>query len=392
MSAVFQVAVMLGTRPEGIKCAPLIMALRDAEDIQVSVISTGQHKEMLAQALHPFGITPDVDFGLMRPQSDLPWLISNAIQATASYIREYKPDMLLVQGDTSTALAVSLGAFCEGTAVGHVEAGLRSHDRCNPFPEEVNRRTIALLAELHFAPTEAARDALIGEGVPEHKVLLTGNTVVDSLHYLTRHAMRPVKDIVGRSVQGKRLILVTAHRRESWGAPLKEICHAVLRLAQRYPDVLVVFPVHKNPVVRDVVHAHLRDMDSVCLLDPLEYFDFLSLLQGATLALTDSGGIQEEAPTFRVPVLVMRDVTERMEAVQAGLAQLVGTCSNTIVREASRLLDNADVYARMRTGHNPFGDGQASRRIVEAMRNWQQGCSRLLAPTQLFVPSAWGPC
>lgn len=372
MSALLQIALMLGTRPEGIKCAPLIMALRDAADIQLSVISTGQHQEMLRQALHPFGITPDVDLGLMRSHSDLPWLMSNTIQATANYIRQYKPHMLLVQGDTSTALAASLGAFCEGTAVGHVEAGLRSYDRCNPFPEEFNRRAIALMAELHFAPTEAARDALLSEGVPENKVVLTGNTVVDSLHYLDRYVLRSVEGIVGRSVQGRRLIVVTAHRRESWGAPLKEICHALRCLTQCYPDLLVVFPVHKNPAVCEVVQSQLCGVDSVCLLEPLEYFDFLSLLRAATLILTDSGGIQEEAPTFRVPVLVMRKVTERMEAVQAGLALLVGTCSNAIVREASRLLDDAESYARMRTGCNPFGDGRASERIVEALRNWQR--------------------
>lgn len=382
------VGVVLGTRPEAIKCAPVIQVLREAgQDFRVTVISTGQHREMLQQALSSFDLVPDVNLDLMLTASDLTHLMSRAIQDLAEYMRLDKPHILLVQGDTSTAFAGALAAFYQGIPVGHIEAGLRSGDRYNPFPEEVNRCAISLLADLHFAPTSAARDALLGERIPESSVLLTGNTAVDSLQQLTQCNLQPVDAIVKTPVNGRRLVLVTAHRREAWGAGLEEICHSVLQLAQRYPDVLFVFPVHKNPVVRNEVQAVLGRERSVCLLDSLEYRDLISVLRASFLVLTDSGGIQEEAPTFRVPVLVMRHVTERMEAVHAGLARLVGTTNNTIVREVSRLLDDPQAYALMRKGQNPFGDGLASQRIAQILRNWRKHRLPLLDPNQAFMPS-----
>lgn len=382
------VAIVIGTRPEAIKCAPLIRALRESgQDFRVTVISTGQHREMLQQALSSFDLVPDVDLNLMLATSDLSHLMGSAVQEIARYMCLDKPDILLVQGDTSTALAGSLAAFYQGIPVGHIEAGLRSGDRYNPFPEEANRCAISLLAELHFAPTSAARDALLEEHVPEGNILLTGNTVVDSLQYLVRCGLRSVDDVVRTSVNGKRLVLVTAHRREAWGAGLEEICCSVRHLARHYPDVLFVFPMHKNPVVRDKVNSVLGQEKSISLLDSLEYCDLITVLRASFLVLTDSGGIQEEAPTFKVPVLVLRQVTERMEGVHAGLARLVGTASETITREVSSLLDDPEAYELMRKGQNPFGDGLASQRIVQILRNWRNRRFPLLDPEQTFMTS-----
>lgn len=371
-SSPFSVTIVLGTRPEGIKCAPVILACRQCPSMQVCVVSTGQHKEMLAQALHPFGVVPDITLGEMQTVSDISELVGGQIRALSSHFRKTKPDIVLVQGDTSTAFAAAIAAYYEHIALGHIEAGLRSHDLYNPFPEEGNRKGITALGTLHFAPTALARDALLQEHVPPEHIFVTGNTVVDSLLFLAeRHAVA-VESILGCSMKGRRLVLVTSHRREVWGKEQQHICEAIQTLASRYPSCVFAFPVHKNPVVHNMVHAMLHGIPNILLLPPLGYLDFVSLLRSASLVLTDSGGIQEEAPTFGVPVLVLRNVTERPEAVQAGLARLVGTSAENIVKQAVAILDDPTEHARMAQARNPFGDGHAAERIVRALLDWHQ--------------------
>ncbi len=372
-SSPLSVAIVLGTRPEGIKCAPVILACRQCPSIRVSVVNTGQHKEMLEQALYPFSIVPDMTLGEMQAVSDISELIGRQIQSLSSHFRKTKPDIVLVQGDTSTALAAALAAYYERAALGHIEAGLRSHDLYNPFPEEGNRKGITALGTLHFAPTELARKTLLQEHVPPERILVTGNTVVDSLLFLAERHPVPAESIVGCPLEGRRLVLITSHRREVWGEEQRHICEAIRTLARRYPSCLFVFPVHKNPVVHNMVHAMLRGIPNILLLPPLGYLDFVSLLRHATLVLTDSGGIQEEAPTFGVPVLVLRSVTERPEAVQAGLARLVGTSAESIIRHSVAILDDPSVHARMSQARNPFGDGHAAERIVQALLDWHAG-------------------
>lgn len=359
--------VVLGTRPEAIKLAPVIQALRERTGVTARVVSTAQHGQLLDQALEAFNITPDADLAVMRPGQTLEALTARVLSAMAESLAAHRPDVVVVQGDTTTVMAASLAAFYQRIPVAHVEAGLRSHERYNPFPEEANRRLTSVLAATHFAPTTRARDHLLHEGIAEGDVFVTGNTVVDALQAMIateRFANTPLPAPLGRRA---RLILVTLHRRESFGAPLLDMCAALREICTRYPDVEVALPLHRNPEVAGPVRAALAGLDQVALLEPLDYVTFLRALHSSHLVMTDSGGVQEEAPVFGRPVLVLRDTTERPEAIEAGVAQLAGTSREGIVRAASALLDDSSAYARMARATSPFGDGRAAGRIVELL-------------------------
>ncbi len=369
MKSKLKILSIVGTRPEVIKMAPVIRELsKHPGRIESVVVSTAQHREMLDQTLKVFGIKPDVDLNLMRPNQTLAQITTAAIEAVERVLREMKPDVVLVQGDTTTVFAASLAAFYCRIAVGHVEAGLRSFDRWNPYPEEINRRLADVLADYYFAPTARARENLLREGVPTEKVFVTGNTVVDALRYAAGVPYEPrgpeIKNILGAA---GRLILVTAHRRENWDEPLANICDAFCELVREFPDLNIVYPVHLNPKVRHTVQAKLNGVDRIHLIEPVDYLTLVHLMKRSHLVLTDSGGIQEEAPTFGKPVLVMRKVTERPEAAEAGLALIVGTDRERIVAETRRLLTDETAYRRMSTASNPYGDGEAARRIVEVL-------------------------
>jgi len=339
---------------------PVVLALdRRPERFERILLSTGQHREMLDQALEDFGLKPDDDLGLMTADQSLAVLTSAAMTGVARTIDELKPDALLVQGDTTTAMVAALAAFYAGVPVGHVEAGLRTGNRRQPFPEEINRRLISSLASWHYAPTQTAVDALLREATDPASVLLTGNTVVDAL----RHISAGVGDV--STATDRRLLLVTAHRRENLGEPIQELCLALLDIVRRNPDVEVVYPVHMNPRVRETVFPLLADEPRIQLTDPVSYRDLVTLMKRCYLVLTDSGGIQEEAPIFGKPVLVMRDVTERPEAVTAGTVKIVGTDRALILAETERLLHDAHAYAAMARAVSPYGDGRAAERIIE---------------------------
>jgi UDP-N-acetylglucosamine 2-epimerase (non-hydrolysing) len=361
-----QVAVVVGTRPEAIKLAPVVKAIRREATLAPILVSTGQHRQMLDQALSVFGLAPDVELGLMTQGQTLEGVTSRALEGMRDFLAAARPAWVVVQGDTTTAFAAALAAFYAKVPVAHVEAGLRSGDRHSPFPEEVNRRLVDQLSEELYAPTETARELLLREGFDARRVHVTGNTVVDAL-LATRERLRernvalplPLPDAAGR-----RTVLVTAHRRESFGPGLEAICHALVRIARAVPDVQVVYPVHLNPNVDGPVRRILGREPRVVLLPPLDYVAFVALLDRAALVLTDSGGVQEEAPTFAKPILVMRDVTERPEGILAGVARLVGTSEVRIADEAIRLLTDGAAYRAMATGLNPYGDGRASDRIA----------------------------
>lgn len=362
--------VVLGTRPEAIKLAPVVRELRRRGALDAVVLSTGQHREMLAQALDAFGLSPDLDLEVMRPRQALADVTARIVEGTARVIEELRPEYVLVQGDTATAFSAALAAYYARVRVGHVEAGLRSGDRDTPFPEEANRRLVDQLSDLLFAPTASAAKTLVAEGHDRSRVHVTGNTVVDALLMARSEVRRRALAIPGipqRSIEGKRVVLVTAHRRESFGAPLRSICRAVLRIVRSEPDVVVVFPVHLNPEVDGTVRRMLGAEPRIFLLPPLPYLGFVSLLDRATLVLTDSGGLQEEAPTFGKPVLVLRDVTERPEGIEAGVARLVGTDAERIQAETLALLRSPAALERMSGARSPYGDGLASERIAEIL-------------------------
>jgi len=360
---------IVGTRPEVIKMAPVIHELAQHRDrVESLVVSTAQHREMLDQTLKVFGIVPDIDLNIMRPNQSLSQITCAALEGVERVLLEIKPDVLLVQGDTTTAFAASLAAFYARVAIGHVEAGLRSYDRWNPYPEEINRRLADVLADCYFAPTPRARENLLKEGVAAEKVFVTGNTVVDALQYAQRLPFEPHGREVKRALATTGcLLLVTAHRRENWDEPLATICDAFLELIGEFADLQIVYPVHLNPKVRQTVLAKLKGHDRIHLIEPVDYLTLVHLMKRAHLILTDSGGIQEEAPTFGKPVLVMRKVTERPEAAEAGLALVVGTDRSRIVAETRRLLTDEAAYRRMTTIANPYGDGHAAQRIVEIL-------------------------
>ncbi|PTN37508.1 non-hydrolyzing UDP-N-acetylglucosamine 2-epimerase [Desulfonatronum sp. SC1] len=378
--------IVLGTRPEAVKMAPVIAAFRDCpDDFAVRVLSTGQHKEMLTQILDSFDLRPDRDLEVMRPGSSLAEMTADTLRAMDQEIDTHRPDLLLVQGDTTTVLAAALAAFYRRVPVGHVEAGLRSHDLQNPFPEEANRRLVSILTGPHFAPTESAAAELLAERIPPENIAVTGNTVVDALLHF-EDKLGPLASDIQSRLLGRRMILVTAHRRESWGQGLENICRAVESIVQDHPDVIAVFPVHANPLVQQTAQRILGRHDRIVLLPSVPYLDFVRLMHQAELILTDSGGVQEEAPSFGVPVLVTRDVTERAEAVNCGLARLVGTDPQTVIQAAGEILARTSRASRiMRRTGNPFGDGRASRRIVLAAKRFLTGQRPLLSGDEAFI-------
>jgi UDP-N-acetylglucosamine 2-epimerase (non-hydrolysing) len=380
-----RVGVVFGTRPEAIKLAPVISELkRRSEQFEPFLISTAQHRSMLDQVMNVFGISPDIDLDLMQPNQTLSSLTCRVLQAVDSVLLETPLDGLVVQGDTTTAFAAALAAFYRRVPVAHVEAGLRSRDVLNPFPEEVNRRLAGVVTWLHCAPTSIARDNLLAEGVSPNQIVTTGNTVVDAVKMLVTMKMADRELPAGVPDDGSRILLITSHRRESWGTELENICDAIRDLVSRFDDVRAIYPVHMNPNVRSTVTSRLGSLDRVHLIDPVDYFGFLSLLRRCYLVLTDSGGVQEEAPTFGKPVLVLRKVTERPEASMMGLARIVGTSREAIVREASDILSSSVVYRTMSEGQNPYGDGRASVRIAQSLWGWLNGAKPVLEPSQQF--------
>lgn len=382
-----KVLFVLGTRPEAVKLGPVITALRARPSrFETVVCSTAQHREMLQPVLELFAIEPDVDLAVMQPNQQLPALTARILEAMTPVLRSTRPDWLVVQGDTTTVAAAALAAYYEGVPVAHVEAGLRTYDKSSPFPEEINRRLVSLLADLHFAPTPRARKCLLREGISSDHIVLTGNTVVDAVReYRKRLKRQDVRSVVLGKLRaslplscmqalsgapGSGVVLVTGHRRENFGEPLRNLCQALADLVARFPDLHVVYPVHMNPNVRSVVHQFFSThaVERLHLTEPLDYLTFLFLLDRVSFVMTDSGGVQEEAPSFGKPVLILRDVTERPESVEVGAARLVGTDRERIVREASRLLCEPRRYQRMATAGNPFGDGHAARRIADRLQ------------------------
>jgi UDP-N-acetylglucosamine 2-epimerase (non-hydrolysing) len=366
------VLAVFGTRPEVIKLAPVVRALRSQSDLSTRVCVTAQHRQMLDLMLSNFGIRPDYDLDLMQANQDLTGFSSRALPRLQGVLRRVRPDFVLVQGDTTTAFVTALAAFYERVPVGHVEAGLRSFDRDNPYPEETNRVMISRLSDLHFVPTAVARQNLLAEGIPDRQIVQTGNTVVDALR-LDGARDRPVQDAALRAAlaalqSGDKAVVVTTHRRENLGRPLVALCAAFNALVALHPELHLFYPVHMNPKVSEVVRRHLRH-PRVHLLPALDYFDLMTLLRRSSFVLTDSGGLQEEAPSLGKPVVILRKVTERPEAVSAGVAVLAGTDTHSVVREATRLLRDDAHHARMSRGSGIYGDGRASDRIVGSLRH-----------------------
>jgi UDP-N-acetylglucosamine 2-epimerase (non-hydrolysing) len=365
---------VFGTRPEAIKMAPVIEAMaRRADSFDTRICVTAQHREMLDHVLTVFGIQPDYDLDLMVHEQTLSSLTARALEALDAVICKEDPDWLLVQGDTTTAMTASLAAYYHRVKVGHIEAGLRTHDKYQPFPEEINRRLAGTLADLHFAPTESAQANLVREGIDRRNIIVTGNTVIDSL----LSAVQLQYEIGAGPLAGipfdKRIILVTAHRRENFGEPIRAICRALAGIAKNHPDdVHVVYPVHLNPNIREPVHALLSGHSNITLLDPLDYLSFVHLMNRSHIVLTDSGGLQEEAPSLGKPVLVLRNKTERPEAVDAGTARLIGTKAERIIEETERLLNNSAAYEQMANAVNPYGDGRAAERICQKLIQVEQ--------------------
>ncbi|ANY15043.1 non-hydrolyzing UDP-N-acetylglucosamine 2-epimerase [Bordetella pseudohinzii] len=369
-----KVLTVFGTRPEAIKMAPVVQALSVDPAFDAKVCVTAQHRQMLDQVLGLFGIRPDFDLDLMKPGQDLSDITSNVLLGMRDVYRAWTPDMVLVHGDTTTTLATSLSAYYAKVRVGHVEAGLRTFDKYSPWPEEMNRHLTGAIADVHFAPTNGARANLLAEGVAEAAIHVTGNTVIDALLKVVEHVR---DDAVMRKQfeerfafldPTKRLVLVTGHRRENFGASFDNICRALAEIAAR-GDVQVVYPVHPNPNVQEPVRRILGGVAGVHLIEPLDYLPFVYLMDRSAFVITDSGGIQEEAPSLGKPVLVMRDTTERPEAVHAGTVKLVGTDRTAIVRQAARLLDDPAAYQAMARAHNPYGDGQAACRIRDILKS-----------------------
>ncbi len=370
MSTPHNVCIVLGTRPEAIKLAPVIQAFRAADDIHTRVVLTGQHREMVTQVMDLFGLQADHDLALMAPKQTLTHITCGALQGLQEEFERHRPDLVLVQGDTTTAFASALAAFYGQIPVGHVEAGLRTDDIFDPYPEEANRRLISQLALLHFAPTAVSAGNLAASGVVG-ETLTTGNTVIDALLLMAQQA--PPLQIPGLDVARQRLILATVHRRENWGDRLQDIGRGFLEVLERFPDTALLLPLHRNPTVREPLQALLGDHPRAFLTEPLDYDQLVAAMRAATLLLTDSGGLQEEAPALGKPVLVLRRTTERPEAVDAGTAKLIGTDSADILRETALLLENSAAYEAMARAHNPFGDGQASARILECCRRFMNG-------------------
>ncbi|MCL2892272.1 non-hydrolyzing UDP-N-acetylglucosamine 2-epimerase [Brenneria tiliae] len=373
-----KVLTVFGTRPEAIKMAPLVHALAQDEAFESRICVTAQHREMLDQVLRLFSITPDYDLDIMRPGQSLSEISCRILAGLEPVMAEFKPDLVLVHGDTTTTLTTSLAAFYQRIPVGHVEAGLRTGNLYSPWPEEANRKLTGHLAMLHFAPTENSRQNLLREHLSDRQIFVTGNTVIDALFWV-RDCIVNNEDLRRRLDEkyafldaGKKLILVTGHRRESFGGGFERICGALADIARRHPEAQIVYPVHLNPNVGEPVNRILSGIDNVKLIAPQDYLPFVYLMNRSYLILTDSGGIQEEAPSLGKPVLVMRDATERPEAVEAGTVRLVGTDVVKIVDTVSQLLSDDNEYQAMSRAHNPYGDGHACRRIIDALKNYQE--------------------
>lgn len=360
---------VFGTRPEAIKMAPIIHAAKKHPELfNVKICLTGQHKEMLYSVMDFFELKADTDLALMKPNQTLFDITADAIRGLEKVLNEFTPDIVLVQGDTTTAFAGALAAYYKKIKVAHIEAGLRSHDKYAPFPEEINRKMVGTIADLHFAPTEAAAENLFMENISEN-VFITGNTIIDALLWGVEK-IRMVNDFAkpfGFLDLNKKIILVTGHRRENFGLPFENICEALNFISSKYPDVQIVYPVHLNPNVQTVVKERLRDRPNVFLIDPLDYPNLIWIMDKSYFVITDSGGIQEEAPSLGKPVLVMREVTERMEGVTAGTALLVGTSKERIIDEVSRLLDDTEHYQTMSKAVNPYGDGTTAEQIISIL-------------------------
>jgi UDP-N-acetylglucosamine 2-epimerase (non-hydrolysing) len=384
MANKIKVLSVFGTRPEAIKMAPVIRELQRCGDlIESRVAVTAQHREMLDQVLRVFAIEPDYDLNLMKPGQDLFDITGAVLAGLKQVLEKERPDMLVVQGDTTTTFAGALAAFYFQIPVGHVEAGLRTYEKYAPWPEEINRVLTTHLADVHFAPTAQARSALLKEGAAPERIFVTGNTVIDALHQALQHPYQLEPDLEEAFASNKRVILLTTHRRENLGSPLQEIYLALRDLLCSYPDLAVVFPVHKNPRVRQEVAQVLQGAERVYLTEPLDYLPFINAENRAYLVLTDSGGIQEEAPALGKPVLVLRDVTERPEAVAFGTARLVGTNRQRVAEEVGLLLDSREAYDAMANAVNPYGDGRAAPRIVQALLSYW----RLAPPPEEFRPA-----
>lgn len=368
MSSRKTVLTIIGTRPEAIKMAPVIRELeRHPSRFRSVLMTTEQHRELLDQAMAAFGLCADIHLGLMEADQGLSRFAARSLAAVSDALEELKPDMVLVQGDTTTVFTAALAAFYRHIPVGHVEAGLRSHDRENPFPEEANRRLATVLADLHFAPTARARRNLLASDVRDDRIFVTGNTIVDALQMILPSPAYDSAELESIASRAGRMIFVTAHRRENHGPHLRDICQAIIQIVRNYDDVIVVWPVHLNPHVVSVTTELLGHEPHVHLVPPATYGDALRLMHRSTLLLSDSGGVQEEAPSMHRPLLVLREVTERPEVIEVGAARLVGTDPHRIVREVHRLLSDDDAYSAMASAPNPFGDGHASRRIVSAI-------------------------
>ncbi|WP_333845688.1 non-hydrolyzing UDP-N-acetylglucosamine 2-epimerase [Limnohabitans sp.] len=375
-----KIMLVFGTRPEAIKMAPLYHALKAQPDVFETVLCvTAQHRQMLDQVLNVFDMKPDIDLNLMMPGQDLFDVTAAVLKGMRNVLKAHQPVALLVHGDTTTTLAAAMAGFYSGVPVGHVEAGLRTHDLQAPFPEEFNRQVASKLTKWHFAPTEFSQSNLLAEGVPQSSITVTGNTVIDALFWVlgrieedqTRRQglVAFLTEQLGFDWQGQRFVLMTGHRRENFGDGFLQICHALKELAARYPAVRFVYPVHLNPNVQQPVNAILADVPNMHLIPPLDYEPFVYLMKHSHIVLTDSGGIQEEAPSLGKPVLVMRDVTERPEAVKAGTVRLVGADRGRIVTSVAELLDNDACYTAMAKAHNPYGEGRACARIVSILRD-----------------------
>lgn len=365
-----KIAFVFGTRPEAIKMAPLVKAFEKAPDFTPLVIVTAQHREMLDQVLSLFDITPDYDLNLMKTGQSLSDITSGVLHGLEAILKEERPDMVLVHGDTTTTFGGALASFYQGIAVGHVEAGLRSFDMTSPFPEEANRKLTGVLSSFHFAPTKASYDNLKNEGISEEKIVITGNTVIDALMTTAERAFSFEGDLEGvLAEEGTKKILLTTHRRENQGAPMAETFDAILEIVKA-ENVKVIFPVHKNPNIRALAKEKFENVPNVLCIEPLDYLPFVHLISRVDLILTDSGGLQEEAPSLGKPVLVLRENTERPEAVEAGTVKLVGTDFVAIVKETKTLLSDEAAYQKMAMAINPYGDGKACARIVQNVRHY----------------------
>ena len=367
-----KIAVIFGTRPDTIKMAPIILELqKNAEYFDVLTIATAQHRQMLDQVLEVFKIKPNYDLDIMAPKQTLASLTAKIITGIDEVLEKEKPDMVLVQGDTSTTCIGSLAAFYRQIPVGHIEAGLRTNDKANPFPEEINRRITGCITDLHFAPTNTSRKSLLLENVDPKTIFVTGNTVVDALKYSVKekyHFTVPILNEIAD--KKKKVVLVTMHRRENWGKPMEGAASAIKRLAQKFSDFAFVFPMHLNPIVREAVKPILKNMPNVFLIEPLDYLDFVNLMAKSYLILTDSGGVQEEGPHFGVPILVLRYVTERPDAVDYGTVKLVGLEEETIYNAALKLIEDDEEYKKMANAVNPYGDGLSSFRTIKIIKNY----------------------